>query len=37
MLELLDTVDDDVLGCLLDVLGLRRIDPLLPGRVGGGC
>lgn len=33
--ELLDTVDD-ILGCLLDVLGRRKIDPLLDGRVGGG-
>jgi len=32
---LLDTVDE-ALGCLLDVLGRRRIEPVLPGRDGGG-
>lgn len=32
--ELFETVDD-MLTCLLDVLGLRKIEPLLPGRVCG--
>lgn len=27
---------DEMLGCLLDVLGLLKIEPDLPGRVTGG-
>ncbi len=30
-------IDDEMLVCLLELLGLRRIDPDRAGRVGGGC